>query len=263
MPSAMEFERYFLMFFTLSVAGWCMEVTCKYVQFGRFINRGFLLGPYCPIYGVGSVLILLLLSEFADRPLAVFLLAMVVCGTLEYITSYLMEKLFQARWWDYSNRRFNLNGRVCANTLIPFGLLGLVLVYWIEPLLLSLFNQLSDGAMHALCIGLTVLMLADSVISVMVLGKIRKSVNHTAADDTEALTKAVREKLSQQSVLLRRMLSAFPYLKLYNSKLLQQMKRKREELKRETIEKAEKIRGELDEYETRMRDFYRSKRMKK
>lgn len=143
-----------------------MEVVCKYVQFGRFINRGFLRGPYCPIYGVGSVLIL--------------------------------------------------------------------------------FNRLSGGAMHALCIGLAVLMLVDSVISVMVRGKIRKSVNHTAADDTEALTKAVREKLS-----------AFPCLKLYNSKLLQQMK-----LKREAVEKAEKIRSELDEYETRMRDFYRGKRMK-
>lgn len=89
-----------------------MEVVCKLIQFRRFINRGFLIGPYCPIYGFGSVLIGLLLSRYAGEPLVVFILAMVVCGTLEYVTSYLMEKLFHARWWDYSDKRFNLNGRI-------------------------------------------------------------------------------------------------------------------------------------------------------
>ena len=116
--------RYFLLFFFCSMLGWLMEVTCKLFQFHRFINRGFLIGPYCPIYGFGAVFVTLLLSGFSDHPIAVFLLAMLVCGTLEYVTSYVMEKLFHARWWDYSQRKFNLNGRVCANTLIPFGLLG-------------------------------------------------------------------------------------------------------------------------------------------
>ena len=75
------------------------------------------------------MLVSLSLSRYASSPVIVFIMAMVVCGTLEYLTSYFMEKLFHARWWDYSNRRFNLNGRVCANTLIPFGLLGLTMVY--------------------------------------------------------------------------------------------------------------------------------------
>ena len=118
-------EYYFLLFFVSAVLGWTMEVACKLVEFRRFINRGFLLGPYCPIYGFGAVLVTLLLSRYADSVAAVFVLAMVVCGTLEYLTSYMMEKLFHARWWDYSQKKFNLNGRVCADTLIPFGLLGL------------------------------------------------------------------------------------------------------------------------------------------
>ena len=87
---------YLLLFFTASFLGWCMEVTCKLIQFGRFINRGFLIGPWCPIYGFGTVLITLLLSRFTDDPLAVFALAMLLCGTLEYLTSYIMEKAFHA-----------------------------------------------------------------------------------------------------------------------------------------------------------------------
>ena len=78
---------YLLLFFTASFLGWCMEVICKLIQFERFINRGFLIGPWCPIYGFGTVLITLLLSKFTDDPLAVFALAMLLCGTLEYLTS--------------------------------------------------------------------------------------------------------------------------------------------------------------------------------
>ena len=93
----MLLEHYFLLFFVSAVLGWMMEVTAKLIQFHRFINRGFLIGPYCPIYGVGSVLITALLSRYSKDPVTVFIMAMVVCGTLEYLTSYLMEKLFHAR----------------------------------------------------------------------------------------------------------------------------------------------------------------------
>ena len=75
----------------------------------------------------------LLLSRFTDDPLAVFALAMLLCGTLEYLTSYIMEKACHARWWDYSAKKFNLNGRVCADTLIPFGLVGLGMIYFVKP----------------------------------------------------------------------------------------------------------------------------------
>lgn len=109
---------YVLLFFACSFLGWCMEVTCKLVQFGRFINRGFLLGPLCPIYGTGAVLMAYFLPLWTTQVESTFLLALVLCGTLEYITSWLMEKLFHARWWDYSQKRFNINGRVCASNLL-------------------------------------------------------------------------------------------------------------------------------------------------
>ena len=197
--------------------GWLMEVTCKLFQFHRFINRGFLIGPYCPIYGFGAVFVTLLLSGFSDHPVAVFLLAMLVCGTLEYVTSYVMEKLFHARWWDYSQRKFNLNGRVCANTLIPFGLL------------------------------------TDTVISTTVLGRIRKNTSLSEKDDTEAITKSVRETLARDSALVRRTLRAFPYAKLYNGKALEKARAARAKLKADLKQAQLKTRAEMDAREEELR----------
>ena len=252
-------EKYFLLFFMLSVLGWLMEVACKYIEFHRFINRGFLIGPYCPIYGVGSVLIILLLERFSDTPLELFLMSMIVCGTLEYITSYLMEKIFHARWWDYSQKPFNLNGRVCANTLIPFGLLGLLLVYVIKPFLFGIYDRMPALLMHILCAGLLAILIADASISTSILGRIRKSANLTGADDTETLTRCVREKLSQQGVLIRRAIRAYPYMKLYNRQLLRQMRETRQRRKAEAVLKRRQILKDLDDFEKSVRQ-YREKR---
>ena len=82
-----EVYSYILLFFIGSILGWCMEVVCKLIQFHRFINRGFLQGPYCPVYGFGAVLLTVLLSRHTEDPVAVLILSMVICGTLEYLTS--------------------------------------------------------------------------------------------------------------------------------------------------------------------------------
>ena len=83
-------EYYFLLFFIASFLGWCMEVTCKLFQFHRFINRGFMIGPYCPIYGFGAAGVTMLLSRFTEDPFAVFGLAILICGTLEYVVSVML-----------------------------------------------------------------------------------------------------------------------------------------------------------------------------
>ena len=103
----MNFTTYFLLFIIYAFLGWVMEVTAKLIQYKRFINRGFLVGPYCPIYGFGAVLITILLERYLYDPVILFVMAIVTCATLEYLTSWIMEKLFKARWWDYSNRKFN------------------------------------------------------------------------------------------------------------------------------------------------------------
>ena len=256
-------EYYFLLFFVSAVLGWMMEVTAKLIQFHRFINRGFLIGPYCPIYGVGSVLITALLSRYSKDPVTVFVMAMVVCGTLEYLTSYLMEKLFHARWWDYSQKRFNLNGRVCADTLIPFGLLGLAMVYGAKPLLFRLLDSLPLGVEEGLCIGLTVLILTDTVISATVLSKLRKTAEASGGDDTEAITRAVRQALTGQNALLRRLLRAFPDARLYNKKLLEKARQAQARVRRELKETKRRFQAEMRQREIQWKQTRAGKKNEK
>lgn len=256
MEISIGFLSYVLLFFAMSFLGWLIEVVCKYIEFRRFINRGFLIGPYCPIYGVGSVLTVLLLERYASAPLTVFLLTMVVCGTLEYMTSYIMEKLFHARWWDYSHRRFNIDGRVCASTLIPFGILGMVLIYLIKPALFRLFQSIPAPVLLAVTLLLCAVFAADAAISTNILRKIRSTADLTGADDTEKLTKAVRERLSRQNMLFRRTLRAFPYVRIYNSRMLEQIRRRhdnaakqanlrRKQLYTDSIRLDQKLRSEI------------------
>ena len=120
------------------------EVVGKLIEKKKFINRGFLIGPYCPIYGTGAILITFLLKKYVPDPFALFVMAILVCGTLEYLTSYVMEKIYHARWWDYSQRKFNINGRVCLNTIIPFGLLGMFIMYVSNPFLIGKIEALPE-----------------------------------------------------------------------------------------------------------------------
>lgn len=232
-------QYYSLLFFACSILGWCIEVLCKLIQFHRFINRGFLVGPWCPIYGFGAVFISLLLSRHAEDPLAVFGLAILICGILEYSASYMLEKIFHARWWDYSTKKFNLNGRVCADTLLPFGLLGLLLVYAITPVMFSCFDLLSETMIQIICLSLSLLFLADITISTTTLVKIRVHAGKLDGDSTEKITNEVRSVLAEKSALVRRMMRAFPEARLYNGKIIMIMRERRLQLRKE-IKQAKK-----------------------
>jgi len=116
----MTIQEIFLCFLIYSFFGWLWEDGMSLVKEHRFVNRGFLNGPYCPIYGVGG-LAFLYTGQFVDNPIALFFIGGAIACVLEYITSYTMEKLFKARWWDYSDWPLNLNGRICLYGFIAFG----------------------------------------------------------------------------------------------------------------------------------------------
>lgn len=120
MKFIMNIKNYFFLFLIYSILGWCMEISLCIFRDKKFVNRGFMIGPYCPIYGCGSILLTVFLSKLTEFPVGLFCSAIVICGTLEYFTSFVMEKIFNARWWDYSRKKFNINGRVCLETIIPF-----------------------------------------------------------------------------------------------------------------------------------------------
>ena len=197
------------------------------------------MGPWCPIYGFGAVFISLLLSRHAEDPLAVFGLTILICGILEYSASYMLEKIFHARWWDYSTKKFNLNGRVCADTLLPFGLLGLLLVYAITPVMFSCFDLLSETMIQIICLSLSLLFLVDITISTTTLVKIRVHAGKLDGDSTEKITNEVRSVLAEKSALVRRMMRAFPEARLYNGKIIMIMRERRLQLRKE-IKQAKK-----------------------
>ena len=112
-------------FFLYAFLGWCCEVIYATLKTGKFVNRGFLNGPVCPIYGTGVVLLLLALTPLRDYAWAVFLAAALICSALELITGFVLEKLFHKKWWDYSDRHFNLCGYICLEMSLLWGVAAL------------------------------------------------------------------------------------------------------------------------------------------
>ncbi len=153
-------------FFTFSFIGWLWEVWLVLVRHGVFANRGVLHGPWLPIYGFGGVFVLIILYRLRNRPSLHVAMTALLCGTVEYFTSFALEKLHGGvRWWDYTGYFMNINGRVCAEALLVFVVCGTAIVYLGAPILDNLYKKLPKKLFTAICIILTVIFLADSVYS--------------------------------------------------------------------------------------------------
>ena len=132
-----------LFFFLFSVIGWLFEVGFYLLNEGSFINRGTLTGPWLPIYGTGGLLIILFLKPLRRKPPLLFAVSFVMCGILEYATSYFLELFVHKRWWDYTGYFMNINGRVCLEGLTVFGLAGVAVTYFIAPVTDNLLERMS------------------------------------------------------------------------------------------------------------------------
>ena len=221
-------DRYlhlFLLFLMYSILGWIAEVTLAFYMHKKFINRGFLIGPYCPIYGVGVLLIVWLLKKYTDSALALFVLAMFICMVLEYLTSFIMEKLFNTRWWDYSDKRFNINGRICLETAIPFGIGGLIIMYLVNPFFEGILNMIPSKILFILGITLLTIFLIDLGISLKVILHINSVDVSKYKDNTELINKKVKEYLMKHSILTRRLIESFPNAKLRIKRIKDKIKK--------------------------------------
>ena len=202
---------YFLLFVFYSFVGWCMEVIVTLCTTKKLVNRGFLIGPLCPIYGFGCLLIITLLHKYLNDPIILFVMAVVLCSILEYFTSYLMEKLFKARWWDYSNKKFNVNGRICLDNLVAFGALGLLVMYVINPFITNLIGNFSFNLLKIVSLVLLVILLVDMTVSFKVISSFKNVAKSVKKDSTEEITKKVRELLIVKGGLYKRLVSAFNF----------------------------------------------------
>lgn len=202
----------FILFIFYSIIGWIIEVLDQFYRKKRFINRGFLIGPYCPVHGIGALLMVLLLSGITDSYIILFFSASLICTILEYITSFLLEKIFKARWWDYSCYKFNLNGRVCLQNSIFFGIAGVFIVKIANPFVVKFIMQnVSD--LNVICLVFGIVFTLDLFISFNVIVKFKNITNILTKDSTEEISNRVKKTLAKKSILFKRLINAFPNLK--------------------------------------------------
>lgn len=212
------FVKYFLLFIIYSFIGWAMEMIVTTIETKKVVDRGFLIGPYCPIYGCGGVLMTTFLTHFQDNLILLFFMAIIICGMLEYFTGYIMEKLFKARWWDYSNKKINLHGRICVDTLIPFGILGTFIIYIANPFFIDIIKSVPKILLISITIFLFIIFIIDTVVSIIITFNLRGTIKKIALDNTEEITEKVKEVIRERSIIYKRLVKAFPNWKVKISK---------------------------------------------
>ena len=242
-----------LVFFAYSFLGWCIEVTLKYIQFHRFINRGFFTGPWLPIYGSGATLITLAMSALSGVDASygtTFAVSFFLCGTVEYLTSWFMEKRFHARWWDYSQKPMNLHGRVWIGHLVLFGLGGVLIVKGINPVLYGLIGGIALRVRECVAGLLLAVFAADYVATHFVMKLVKTGVETSEADSTEQISREIRMLLSDRSVFYRRFADAYPEVIYRTERIARRMeaiKAESERLRREAEQRLDAVNQKLEQ----------------
>lgn len=204
----MWISKYFVYFVVFSVMGWVYESAFCTITGGKWQNRGFLYGPVCPIYGVGATSITFIVDQAEAHGLEelywwqIFLIAFFGSIVLEYATSYTLEKLFHAYWWDYSDIPLNIHGRVCLPASIGFGVAGLIVVYGIAPLTRQMVGWISPAWMEALSLVFMAVVAADTTLTVSALTHFEQDViafEATVNQHMEDLVNTIQEKTQEAS----------------------------------------------------------------
>lgn len=242
-------------FMTYSFAGWVWEsVFCSLGKYHRLINRGFLNGPYCPIYGSGAMLANYLLNDIRN-PLALFLSSGALCCTLEYFTSYAMEKLFHARWWDYSDKPLNINGRVYIGGFLAFGAGCTYMVDQVDPRLRGALLKVPPLLLDLTALAGFSAFVADNIITVMGFTGLDRKMDELAeilereletlqaSPEAQELYNSFTETLSRQQ---RRLLHAFPRLEsLHDDPRMIRLRRELREGRKRHRSQMKKVRSRL------------------
>ena len=268
-----SFFIFFMYFFIYSVLGWIVETLYCRTLDGKWTNRGFLFGPYCPIYGFGALIIIAFLQNFKSSFIAVFFLGMIFTSILEYLTSFLLEKLFDAKWWDYSKMKFNINGRICLLNSLEFAFLGVVLTYIVHPTISNLILKIPIDLVQLISFALITIMAIDVGFTISTLLNLKEKLI-TLKESAEKLMEknTLQEKLSENYLYnqlselrknlatkgnfqIKRLLEAFPDfefngLKSQINEFKLELKKIRGEInikKQELLEKSQKIRENIKE----------------
>ncbi|WP_168169742.1 putative ABC transporter permease [Candidatus Izimaplasma bacterium ZiA1] len=177
-------SRVLFLFMMFSIIGFMWETPYVSIKMKKYVNRGFLHGPYIPIYGCAIVTIVLSMSIFdsvTNETFPIILIEMLFMGLVtafwEYFTSYVLEKLFHARWWDYSNHKYNINGRISLHVTVFFGLGGFFLYKFVLPLLDKLYFSISNDVLFFILSGFYLFFIIDNILTLIDLIKVRNVID--------------------------------------------------------------------------------------
>lgn len=163
-----------LFFFFYSFVGWVMETCYCSILERKYVARGFLYGPICPIYGVGVLLMILFFKPLTGNPVLFYVTAVVVMSAWEYFVGWLLETTTHVKYWDYSHIRFNLHGRICLPISLTWGVLSYVVIYWIHPRTESLFASIAPWLSYVLCGVAIGILISDATLTIRQLALIAK-----------------------------------------------------------------------------------------
>lgn len=160
-----KFNDLFFYFMFYSFGGWIVENLYSFFTIGKFKKEGFLLGPFKPMYGFAPVILLILLSGIENKIL-IFLLCFIIPSSVEYISGFLLQKLFNKHWWDYSRIPFQLNGHVCLRFSIYWIFLSLAVIYLLHPLIFKLYNNI-EGIWSYISPIIMIVFIADITFTIL------------------------------------------------------------------------------------------------
>ncbi len=160
------------LFFIYAFLGWCIEVGFCGLEIGKFVNRGFLNGPLCPIYGVGAVIVILCLTPISHNAVLLFFCAAVLTSVLELVTAFVLDKMFHARWWDYSDKPFNIGGYICLKFSVYWGLVCIALMRGIHPVIYDVIKLVPFVLGIILLVFFSAVFVCDVVITVITIKKL-------------------------------------------------------------------------------------------
>ena len=229
-----------LSFFVYGFFGWCTEVAYAAVKQHQFVNRGFLNGPICPIYGLGVTTVVLCLSRYKDNLLLLYVASVVLVTVLEGLTGWLMKKIFHARWWDYTKQPLNIGGYVCLLFSLIWGVACVIIVDFVHPVIMKILNFLPNIAGMILLVIAIIGILVDVYVTsasifrmnerLAKMGEIAEELRRMSDEIGENIYSSVMEALEKQEIL-----------KLKSKKITEDMQVHVEELKQRYQELSEAV----------------------
>lgn len=179
-------------FIIYSIAGWTLESIYRSIREKKLINSGFLIGPFCPIYGTGAIIMLLFLEGFKENILILFIISFLVLSIWEYFVGMLLEKIFKTKYWDYSDHKINIKGRVCLSNSIYWGILGVFFIKYIHPFFEKNIELIDPFSLKIILIIVVILFIIDATISIIATINIK-----IALYKIEELNNQIKEKLEE------------------------------------------------------------------